>query len=498
MALDPRTPVLVGVGQVVRHPSSLAECDPPAVLMEEAARLAAADCGVPALLDRVSSVQVVQLMSFGYANAPLALAARLGISDSISETVQSEVGGNSPQQLINQAALDIQSGKSDVVLIAGVETINSRHIAHRTGGSLPWEPQPVDTPPPDRIIGTGKSGNSPGEQARSLTMPVQVYPVFETALRLAAHESFADHQARVSQLWAGFSDVATRNPYAWDQRPHTAAEIGAPGPHNRWIGWPYTKLMVAYAGVDQSAALLVTSVETATSLGVPSDRWVFPWAGADCHDHWFVSSRADLCSSPAIAANGAFALTAAGIGIDDVAHVDLYSCFPSAVQIGAAALGLGLERQLTVTGGLSFFGGPLNDYVTHSVASMASVLRSDPGSIGLITALGWYCTKHSLCLYSTTPPPSAFRHATPQAVVDASPSRATAYDHVGPVQLEAWSVMHDRDGQATIGLVSCITPDGARTWANTHKPDLLEALKGDSLDGQYAQLLPDGELDLRA
>ena len=495
MPLDPRTPVLVGVGQVTRHPESVADCPEPAALMAQAARAAGDDSGTGDwLLRRADSVQVVEIMSLGYRNAPLALAGRLGIAP--RETVQSAVGGNSPQQLVNGAALGILAGRSDVVLISGVETIHSRHLAHRTGEHLAWDGQPEATPPPDRIVGLASAGTSDGEGARSLSMPVQIYPVFETALRLAAGESVDEHQRKVSELWAGFSDVATRNPDAWDQRSHTAEEIRTAGPKNRWIGWPYTKLMVAYAGVDMSAALLLTSVETARAAGVPEDRWVFPWAGADCHDHWFVTERHDLCSSPAIAANGAAAMALAGVGIDDVAHVDLYSCFPSAVQMGAAALGLGLDRPLTVTGGLTFCGGPLNDYVTHSLATMANVLRRDPGSIGLVTALGWYCTKHSLGLYSTAPPPDGFKHAHPQVVVDASPSRQPAYDHSGPVAIEAWSVMHERDGEPSLGIVACLTPDGRRAWANTRKPDLLDALTSDEMDGRSASLLPDGELDI--
>jgi acetyl-CoA C-acetyltransferase len=330
--------------------------------------------------------------------------------------------------------------------------------------------------------------------ARSLAMPVQVYPVFETALRIAAGESVDAHQRKVATLWAGFSDVATRNPYAWDQRSHPVDEIATAAPKNRWIGWPYTKLMVAYAGVDMAAALVLMSAGAARAAGIAEDRWVFPWSGSDCHDHWFVSERIDLCSSPAIAANGRAALSLAGIGADDVAHVDLYSCFPSAVQMGAAALGFGLDRPLTVTGGLTFCGGPLNNYVTHSIASMASVLRSDPGAIGITTALGWYATKHSIGVWSTTPPTTPFRHAHPQDEVDATPTRRAAPEYSGPVTIEAWSVMHDRDGTPTIGIVACLTPDGDRTWANTRKPDLLDTLKGDVLDRATAQLLPDGEL----
>jgi acetyl-CoA C-acetyltransferase len=463
--------------------------------MEMAARRAGQEAG--SLLDRVDSVQVVEILSWRYANAPLALAQRIGAEP--NESVQSAVGGNSPQQLVNQAALAIQSGRSDVVLIAGGEAVHSRHAAHRAGTGLPWTVQDADTPPPDRRVGSDRPGMSDAEAARSVLMPVHVYPVFENAIRLAAGETVEEHQLRVSELWASFSRVAARNPYAWDRRAHTAEEIRTPAPGNRWIAWPYPRLMNAFSGVDMAAALLLTSVETATAAGIPRDRWVFPWAGADSHDHWFVTERLDLGSSPAMAANGRAALALAGIGIDDVAHIDLYSCFPSAVQMGAAALGVGLDepdRPLTVTGGLAFAGGPWNDYVTHSIASMVEVLRSDPGSVGVTTALGWFATKHSIGVYSSEPPPQPFRQAEPQAEVDVLPARQAVAGYEGAVTVESWSVPHDRDGTPTLGIVACLTPDGGRWWANTRRREVLDALMGDELGGKAAVLRADGELDL--
>src|SRR5687767_12259581 len=151
------------------------------------------------------------------------------------------------------------------------------------------------------------------------------------------------------------------------------------------------------------------SVEAAEAAGVSSDQWVFPLGGADAHDHWFVSERDNLHSSPAIAACGRAALALAGVSIDDITHVDLYSCFPSAVQIGAAALGLAIDRQLTLTGGLTFGGGPGNNYVTHSIAALVEKLRSDPGSLGLVNANGWYVTKHAVGVYGTQPSAQGFR-----------------------------------------------------------------------------------------
>src|SRR5437763_10435798 len=179
--------------------------------------------------------------------------------------------------------------------------------------------------------------------------------------------------------------------------------------------------MNANLDTDQAAAVIVCSVEAARAAGVPEDKWVFPWSGTDAHDHWFVSERENLHSSPAIRLAGASALSLAGIGIDDVAHLDLYSCFPSAVQIGAAELGLGLDepdRPLPVTGGLSFAGGPGNHYVTHSIAAIVDVLRGDAGAYGLVTANAWSIPKHATGAYTTMSPPSGFRAENVQAAID--------------------------------------------------------------------------------
>src|ERR1700744_12811 len=200
----------------------------------------------------------------------------------------------------------------------------------------------------------------------------------------------------------------------------TAAEISQPGPKNRMISWPYTKLMNSNNMVDQGAALVLASVEQAERLQIPCERWVYPHAGTDAHDTSSIAERDELHRSPAIRIGGARALELAGLGIDDVDYVDLYSCFPSAVQVAAHELGLSADdpaRPLTVTGGLAFAGGPWNNYVAHSIATMAQLLTDNPGRHGLITANGGYLTKHSFGVYGTEPPRTEFRWEDVQPAV---------------------------------------------------------------------------------
>jgi acetyl-CoA C-acetyltransferase len=476
------------------------ETAPPAELMAEALDRAGRDSGTgDTLLRRADSVRVIDQMSWTYVNPAAEVAALIGAAP--RQTVVTTVGGNSPQMVVHATSRAILDGELDVALVCGAEAIYSRRAARRWDERLPWHSQDPDTPAPDLVLGTDRTGTSTEEQARSLIMPTQVYPLFENALRAAAGETIETHQVRISELWARFSSVAATNPYAWSPEARSAADIRTVSADNRMVGFPYPKLMNANIQTDQGAGFILCSAAAATAAGVPTDRWVFPLAGADAHDHWFVSDRWNLHNSPAIAACGRAMFELAGVGIDDVGHVDLYSCFPSAVQMGAAALGFPLDdpdRAPTVTGGLGFAGGPGNNYVSHAIAAMVEVLRADPGSVGLVTALGWYATKHSLGLYSTAPPARGFLHAgdSVQTAVDALPSRRVDGAYGGPVVVETSTVIHERDGSAALGIVACLTPGGQRAWANTRSADLMKVLMTEEVTGRPAVLRDNGELDL--
>jgi len=496
MPLDPRLPVVVGVGQLKRHPEpadipSLAE---PVDMMVAALRMAAADSGAgDALLAKADSVRIVELVSWKYANPGALVAERIGASP--RQTMRTTTGGNSPQLLVNDTAAAIQRGDLDVALIAGAEAVYTRLLVRKTKDWLQWTQQGDDTPAPE-LLGDTRPGTNEAEVARSVVLPTQVYPMFENALRAAAGESVDEHQRTVSELWARFSAVAAENPYAWSPEYKTPEEIRTVTPDNRMIGFPYPKYMNSNIQTDQAAALIVCSVEAARAAGVPEDRWVFLHRGADVYDHYWISERDDFTSSPAIRLAG----QAIGFDPDSVAHLDLYSCFPSAVQVAAAELGVPLDgRPLTVTGGLCFAGGPGNNYVTHSIASMADVLRADPGSYGLVTALGWYLTKHSMGLYSTTPPASSdgFRQVSPQAEIDVLPKRPYTTEYEGDVAIETYTVMHERDGSPVLGIVACRLPDraGTRAWGNVYETGVLKAMAQEEFCGRPARLYADGTLN---
>jgi acetyl-CoA C-acetyltransferase len=309
MSLDPRTPLLVGAGQVNQRTEQ--PDTEPVDLMTQAAREAAD----PRVLEAVDSIRVVNLLSWRYRDPGLLVGQRIGAAD--ARTQYTGNGGNTPQSLVNQTCLDIRQGRADVVLLTGGETWRTRMRLRAKGIRPDWSRQGESVPVPPGA-GTDVPMVWPADQRIGLDRPSFVYPLFEEALRIARGESIEDHRRRVGDLWAQFSAVAAANPNAWVRDALTGEQITQPGPDNRMISWPYPKLMNSNNMVNQAAALVLCSLEKAEYLQIPRDRWVFPHAGTDSHDTYNFADRDELHRSPAIRIGGARVLELAGIGLDDV------------------------------------------------------------------------------------------------------------------------------------------------------------------------------------
>ena len=486
-----RTPVLVGYGQINQHAESPGI--EPVDLMVAAARAAAE----PRVLESVDSIRVVNLLSWRYRDPGLLLARRLHVDP--ATTRYTGIGGNVPQTLVNQACLDIQQARADVVLIAGAETWRTRSRLRAAGAKPDWTRQDDSVPvAPGSDDGVPMAG--PAEIRIDLDRPAYVYPMFEQSVRIAAGETLDQHRRRIGELWSQFSAVAVSNPHAWSRTALSAEDIWRATPNNRMISWPYTKLMNSNNMVDQGAVLVLASAQKAAQLQIPSERWVFPYSGADSHDTYAIGERAEFFTSPAIRIAGRRALEFAGTGIDDMELVDVYSCFPSAVQVAARELGLPVgdpRRPLTVTGGLSFAGGPWNNYVTHSIATMAEQLVTRPGSCGLITANGGYLTKHSFGVYGTRPPEHEFRWEDVQPAVDREPTRTALVDWSGVGTVESWTTPVDRDGRAEKAFLAVRTPEDARVLAVITAADEAEATVCDDIAGAAVHVRPDGTATLK-
>lgn len=493
MTLDERTPVLVGAGQVNQRDG----CGEPIDLIAAAARNAESDAAAGGLLGALDSIRIVGMLSWRYRDPGLLVAHRLGAAP--RHTAYTGFGGDTPQVLVSSAARDIVAGNADVVLVGGAEAWRTRMRLRAAGKRPEWTRQAGDVMPSE-WLGSDLPKAPEDELRIGLDRPAYVYPLFEQAHRVALNRTLDEQFTISSQLWARFSEVAAANPFAWSRQSYTAAEIREPSADNRWISWPYTKLMNANNMVEQGAAVLVCSVEAARRMGVPKDNWVFVHSAAQARDTYAIAERGALHRSPAIRIAGGRALELARVRASDVALVDLYSCFPCAVQIAAAELGFPLDdptRPLTLTGGLTFAGGPWNNYATHAIATMISEIRENPGTTGLVSANGGYLTKHAFGVYSSEPPEYGFRHEDVQDEVDAVPIVEAKSSWEGYGVLESWTVVHDREGEPDIAFLAVRTPDSGRTLAMTREPSELAAAVSEDIAGNPVSVALDGTAHIK-
>ena len=474
------TPVLVGISHLEQRFTDFESAKEPVQLMIEAVNAAAEDAGSKALLD-AGSVRVIRGI-WPYQDPARAIAQAIGSPN--AETVLSPYGGNFVQTVLNQSALDIQSGQHDIIILTGAECGNTQAKAAKAGQDLGWAELPGT---PDRLIGADKDMRHEAEIAIRLGRPIQIYPIMETALRHASGLGVDAHMEHISKLWAGFSDVAASNPNAWIREAKSAEEIRTISDSNRPVSFPYPKLMNSNNNVDQAAALILVSEEKAKALGIAKDKWIYPWAGTDAQDHYYFSNRDNFHSSPAIRLAGGKCLELTGSTPDNIDMIDVYSCFPVAVQIACRELGFDMNRPLTVTGGLTFAGGPLNNYVMHSIARMAQLLRDNPGKRGMITANGGYITKHAFGIYSTEAPERPFQHADLQNQVDATLKRDVVIEHQGAGTVEGYSVMYGPQGVSK-AFVAARLDDGRRAWGTSEDRDLLQSMTKEEFCGRQVNL----------
>ena len=484
--MDGRTPVLIGAGQFTYRGDPAASPSPTALLKIVAER-AAADAGIGAAglkaldalavagftIDAPGSTRGVIPHSV---NPPASLSAALGATPRWA--VYSHMGGNTSQQLVNTLAERIAKGETDLGLAVGCEFLGSAMKRLTKGlGFDDWQASESDDLPAPERIGDPRPGVTPYEARHGINRPINIYPMFENA---RDGRSLEAHQQRLGKLFAPFTEVAAKNPEAWFPIARTAEELITVSDRNRMVGFPYPKLLNAIMEVDQSAGVILASVAKARELGVPEDKWVYLHGCADAADLWHPIDRQDFHSSPAMRLTGQRALEMAGIGLSDVSYIDLYSCFPVAVEIGAEELGLSLDdpRGFTVTGGLPYAGGPGNNYAMHSIVVMAAKLRADRAAYGLVTGNGWYLTKQSTGIYSAIAPDRPFERQDPkvlQAEIDALPHPVVTETPQGAATIETYTVVHRREGPF-MGIIFGRDDGGRRFCAVT--PDDPETLAG--------------------
>jgi acetyl-CoA C-acetyltransferase len=496
--VDPRTPVIVGAAQYVDREGAPQTALSPLDMLAHVARQAVADSGGTAVAPAIDHVAVVRLFAdsagiykspFGtYSNLPRSLARKIGADP--RHCIYGPVGGNTPQMLLNIFAEKIAAGEMDAGLVAGCEAMRTQAQAQKQGVKLDWSDDTGDMP---EELGSEKMMINGPEMAHGITFPVNVYPLFENALGHHYGRDPHEHRQHIGALMSRFTDVAARNPYAMIPVARTSEEIITPSDTNRYIGYPYTKYLNANMFVDQAAAVLIMSTAKADALAIPQEKRVYLHGCADTVEKWYVTDRVNYHSSPAIRTGARRALDMAGITPADLTHIDIYSCFSSAVQIAADEIGLAHDdpRGMTLTGGLPYFGGPGNNYSLHGVAEVISRCRNSPGDYGFVFANGGYLTKHSFGVYTTTPNEKPFQRINPaiyQQDIDAMPSPPFEAQPNGAGRVETYTVIHDK-GIPVVGIIiGRLATNEARFFAQTTDANMLSEMIDKPVIGRAIQV----------
>lgn len=480
-SIDPRTPVIIGVGQSLVGRDDLPGPEPLEV-WEQTVREASRDAGMSdGELAQLDSLSVISCMSWNYDDPTARLSDRLGSNPGV--TKYTEQSGTSGHKALQQAANAIRSGESDLAIIVGGECLATLRYYRREGNEPPWSF--LSSKEPDFDL---DQHQHPDEVAVGLTADVGAvygFAMRDIARRAKLGVAPEEYRNQLGRLCSGLTARAATNPYAWFPTARDPEFLTHPRPDNRFVSYPYTKHMVAIMDVDLCGALIITSEERADALRIPRSERVYPWSAALAHDPIYVAVRPSLWRSEAMEAASQAVLRAAHVAIDDVTHMDLYSCFPAAVNFAQDALKIARTGdQVTLTGGLPYAGGPASSYMMNSLATMVTHLRDDPGSIGLASGVGMMMTDHAFGLYSTDPPPKGLIPVDEVALqnkLDALPQKTITSGYEGDAVVATYTVMYDREGRRTHGAAICDLPDGSRAYARFTDPDLLEKAESEEL-----------------
>lgn len=454
--------------------------------MAEALAAAADDAGAGELLSRLDQVRVTK-GTWGYSDPARWVADAAGATQARSYLADV---GILQTAVMGDTAAAIASGSADIVAVVGGEAKHRGLRASITGIDAPDTDQ--GGAEPEEFVTPHGMIISRAEIDTGLVMATHHYAMIENARRFADGQTIDEHRDEVAGLWARFAQVAATNPDAWFQDGLDAAAIATPANGNRMLAWPYTKWHNSQWNVDQAAALIFCSAGTARALGISTDRWVFPWAAAESNHMVAVTERPEPHRSPGFAHAGRALENHVGIAPNEADHLDLYSCFPIAVRTQAMEMGVSLDRDLTVTGGMTWAGGPLNNYVIQAAVKMAQLLRADPGATGLLTSISGMITKQGASMWCAEPPAQPFANldVTDAVAAELQPKPYRGGDNEQS-SVVSYTVIWGREGPERAVAIGEFS-DGARTLVVSAAPDVMAAAAVEEMCGRSITVFADG------
>jgi acetyl-CoA C-acetyltransferase len=476
-----RTPVLVGIGTASRREEDFERALEPMDLMLQAVANAGLDSGSGAALAGAQYIAVPR-GRWSYSNPAGEIARAIGAAGAV--TVLASVGVLQ-QTLVGEACCRIALGQSHTTLVAGADA-GYRLLRAQMAGRRADEREQCDAP--DIYLAPRDELRHPVEKRAGLQMPVGLYAIMESAYRARQGWSVEEHRDRLADLGARLSRIAAGNPQAWQRQPVSAVSIRDASERNSMQAFPYTRAHCSNWNVDQAAAMLFCSAARAQALGIPRERWVFPLASTESNHMVPASAREDLAACPGARIAGQAALQAGGVKAEDLDLIDLYSCFPLAVQAYASALGLALTRDLTLTGGMPFAGGPYNNYCLQATCRAAELLRQGEGRYALVSCVSGVLTKQGFGLWSSSPGPQDFVHADLSDAVAREVRTLEVLDtFTGDAVVAGYTVLHGR-GQPPRGVALVDTAQGQRAIATTSNPALMARMESEEFVGRRVRI----------
>lgn len=458
-----RLPVIIGIGEYVERPENIEKSLEPLEMMARALTVASED-GDGNCLSKIDSLDVVMPMSWRYSDLTGELCAKMSISP--KRAVLGPSGGQTPLNYIHDAAKEIAEGRSTVAAIVGGEAQYSLVSAQRAGQMPPWSPFANDGP----NFADTPGAIHPFSLQLGLYLPLNVYTFFEAATATHWGQTPQEAEAETARIFAASAHIAASNPYSWGPTALSGNDILTPTAKNRIVAWPYTKSMVASMNVNQSAAVIMTSLKNALDMGIPEAQCVFITQGAGANEPRDFLARANYYESPAQDA----VLKALKTEKSGTEAVELYSCFPVVPKMARRVLGRNPETPTTVTGGMSFFGAPLNNYMTHAACAMVRKIRGGEPT-GLLYGQGEYVTKHYGLRLASQPadPALLFVGDDTQAIADNARGKVPdiVQDAEGFAEVESFAILSNRDGSPSHAAIMARLETGERTLARIEGAD---------------------------
>lgn len=475
MAVNKQLPCIVGVAQHTWRPEA-GDAPHPLEQNLDVARRAVADCGNPAIVNRIDELDVVRSLSWHYDDLPASLAAGLGLQPGTRQL--SGMSGTGPQRFVCDAAERILQGERQAVLVTGAEALATRRRARKEGRDLHW---PKAAGKPEYPF---EDPSHPSELSHEIRQAYVTFAILDSARRAHLGLTPDENRRQEAGMMARLSERAAANPLAWFRKAHTADSLFNLSDRDRMVAYPFTRNTMAFMDVDMAAAVLVTSHGLADELGIPAQQRIYLQGWGYAKEPPYIAQREELFRSPAMHSASEQALAMAGVTAADFEYLDLYSCFASNVNFSRDVLGIAADdpRSLTVTGGLPYFGGPGNNYTSHSMAEMVALLRNHPGSRGLVTGVGMHMTNHSFAVYSSAP--RDIRPGAPSAAV--IPHRDIVAQASGRAVIVGYTVVHG--GAQPHALAVCDLPDGSRCYARCDDPGMVAAMEREEWVGKAVTL----------